>query len=121
VTEFPEPDSREVVDARRRGRYGAARTNTRVKHGAAMPVSGHSARVYVGLGRRHGATARDVAGLLMRAGGVPGRLVDSIEMKDYCAFATMPEDAAKRAFNFSRNTPQDPVIKPASSAHGSST
>jgi ATP-dependent RNA helicase DeaD len=71
-------------------------------------------RVYVGLGRRHGANARDVAGLLMRAGGVPGRLVDEIEMKDYCAFATLPADAANRAVDFSRNTPGDPVIRPAS-------
>ncbi|MDR2078328.1 MAG: DEAD/DEAH box helicase, partial [Treponema sp.] len=71
-------------------------------------------RVYVGLGRRHGASARDVVSLLMRAGGVPGRLVDAIEMKDYCAYATLPEDAAKRACAFSRNTPDDPAIRPAS-------
>jgi ATP-dependent RNA helicase DeaD len=71
-------------------------------------------RVYIGLGRRHGASAGDVARLLMRAGGVPGRLVDAIEMKDYCAFATLPEDAARRACAFSRNTPEDPAIKPAS-------
>jgi ATP-dependent RNA helicase DeaD len=45
---------------------------------------------------------------------VPGRLVDSIEVKDYCAFATLPEDAARRACAFSRNTPEDPAIKPAS-------
>jgi ATP-dependent RNA helicase DeaD len=77
-------------------------------------VSGAFSRVYVGLGRRHGASARDVAGLLMRAGGVPGRLVDAIEVKDYCAFATLPEAAAKRACAFSRKTPEDPVIKPAS-------
>jgi ATP-dependent RNA helicase DeaD len=50
----------------------------------------------------------------MRAGGVAGRLVDAIEMKDYCAFATMPEDAARRACAFSRNAPEDPAIKPAS-------
>ncbi|MDR1585829.1 MAG: DEAD/DEAH box helicase [Treponema sp.] len=70
------------------------------------------ARVYVGLGRRHGAHARDVAALLARAGGVPGRLVDEIEIKDYCAFATLPADAAKRACVFSRNEPGDPVIRP---------
>jgi ATP-dependent RNA helicase DeaD len=70
-----------------------------------------AARVYVGLGRQHGASARDVAALLTRAGGVPGRMVDSIEMKDYCAFATMPEDAARRACVFSRNTPAGPPIR----------
>jgi ATP-dependent RNA helicase DeaD len=75
-------------------------------------------RVYVGLGRRHGATARDVAGLLMRAGGVPGRLVDAIEMRDYCAFANLPADAARRACVFSKNTPDDPAIKPASEPKG---
>jgi ATP-dependent RNA helicase DeaD len=74
---------------------------------------GAVSRVYVGIGRHHGVSARDVAGLLMRAGGVPGRLVDAIEVKDYCAFATLPEDAARRACAFSRNTPEDPVIKPA--------
>jgi ATP-dependent RNA helicase DeaD len=78
-------------------------------------------RVYVGLGRLHGASARDVAGLLMRAGGVAGRLVDAIEMKDYCAFASLPEDAARRACAFSRNTQDSPegltpVIRPASPA-----
>jgi ATP-dependent RNA helicase DeaD len=71
-------------------------------------------RVYVGLGRRHGAGARDVVRLLMRAGGVPGHLVDAIEMKDYCAFATLPEDAARRACAFSRATPGEATIKPAS-------
>ncbi|MDR1177692.1 MAG: DEAD/DEAH box helicase [Spirochaetaceae bacterium] len=70
-----------------------------------------TARVYVGLGRRHGASPRDVASLLMKAGGVPGRLVDAIEMKDYCSFATMPLDAAKRAYGFSHRS--GTLIKPA--------
>ncbi|AEF86189.1 dead/deah box helicase domain protein [Treponema primitia ZAS-2] len=82
--------------------------------GEAFSSAGGGARVYVGLGRRNGAGARDVAELLGRAGGVPGRLVDDIEVKDYCAFATLPEDAARRACTFSRNTPGDPIIKPAS-------
>jgi ATP-dependent RNA helicase DeaD len=71
-------------------------------------------RVYVGLGRRHGASARDVADLLGRAGNVPGRMVDAIEMKDYCAFATLPEDAARRACAFSRKSPDSPPIRLAS-------
>ncbi|MDR1635901.1 MAG: DbpA RNA binding domain-containing protein, partial [Treponema sp.] len=71
-------------------------------------------RVYVGLGRRHGASARDVAELLGRAGNVPGRLVDDIEMRDYCAFATLPEDAARRACAFSRKSPDSPPIRLAS-------
>ena len=70
-------------------------------------------RVYVGLGRQHGANARDVAELLIRTGGVPGRMVDEIEMKDYCSFATLPAEAARRACSFSRNAPTDPVIRPA--------
>ncbi|MDR2746378.1 MAG: DEAD/DEAH box helicase [Treponema sp.] len=74
----------------------------------------NGARVYVGLGRRQGAGAGDVARLLMRAGGIPGHLVDSIEMKDYCAFATLPEDAARRACAFSRAAPGEATIKPAS-------
>ncbi|MDR2376669.1 MAG: DEAD/DEAH box helicase [Treponema sp.] len=71
----------------------------------------NAARVYVGLGRQHGASARDVAALLSRAGGVPGRMVDDIEIKDYCAFATLPEDAARRACVFSRSAQDIPPIK----------
>ncbi|GHU89561.1 hypothetical protein FACS189476_08700 [Spirochaetia bacterium] len=71
-------------------------------------------RVYVGLGRNHGASARDVAELLIKAGAVPGRLVNAIEMKDFCAFATLPEEAARRACSFSRSAPGNPVIRPAS-------
>jgi ATP-dependent RNA helicase DeaD len=136
VTEFPEPGASEAGEGRLRRRRGLDRVesggrvkpagnrppgHSRFHHGEAFAGEGRigsdrDARVYVGLGRRHGATARDVAGLLMRAGGIPGRLVDSIEMKDYCAFATMPQDAARRACDFSRNTPQDPVIRSASPA-----
>jgi ATP-dependent RNA helicase DeaD len=68
-------------------------------------------RIYVGLGRQHGAGARDVANLLMKAGGIPGRQVDEIEMKDFCSFATLPAAAAQRACSDSRNRPQDPVIR----------
>ncbi|MDR3139533.1 MAG: DEAD/DEAH box helicase [Treponema sp.] len=93
---------------RRRARYGEGGASFE----DAAPRG--TTRVYVGLGRRHGASARDVAGLLMRAGGIPGHLVDAIEMRDYCAFATLPADAARRACVFSRNTPEDPAIKPAS-------
>ena len=41
-------------------------------------------------------------------------MVDAIEMKDYCAFATLPADAARRACDFSRNAPKDPAIRYAS-------
>jgi ATP-dependent RNA helicase DeaD len=103
------------------GRFDEGRPRGAVYAGQRRSASRHAdrggpvSRVYVGLGRRHGASARDVAGLLMRAGGVPGRMVDAIEMKDYCAFATLPEAAAKRACAFSRKTPGDPAIKPAAS------
>jgi ATP-dependent RNA helicase DeaD len=122
VTEFPEHPLHEEV--RGKGARLAYRRGGRPDHHAGRAraggyapsgyTPGGSLRVYVGLGRRHGASARDVAGLLMRAGGVPGSLVDSIEMKDYCAFASLPEDAARRACAFSRRTPDDPVIRPAS-------
>jgi ATP-dependent RNA helicase DeaD len=72
-----------------------------------------AARVYVGLGRQHGASARDVAQFLSRAGNVAGRMVDNIEMKDFCAFATMPEDAALRAIEYSRKSQNEPIIKKA--------
>ncbi|HCM27475.1 MAG: cold-shock protein [Treponema sp. GWB1_62_6] len=75
-----------------------------------------AARVYIGVGRHHGASARDVAGLLMRAGGVPGRLVDAVDVRDFCAFATLPEDAARRAVEFARRDPAHPAIRPAAPA-----
>ena len=125
VTEFSEEDFKDSG----RGRYDrkrGVRPHGEERH-APHGKRGHSGRegrsrefagadftrVYVGLGRRHGAGAREVAQLLMRAGGVPGRMVDEIEMKDYCSFATLPADAARRACVFSRNT-GDPVIRAAS-------
>jgi ATP-dependent RNA helicase DeaD len=43
-------------------------------------------------------------------------MVDEIEMKDYCSFATLPAEAAKRACVFSHNTGGDcPIIRTASS------
>ena len=68
-------------------------------------------RIYVGKGQKHGMRAKDIAGLLSRAGGIPSRLVDEIEMKDYCSFATMPTDAARKACVFSRKESKEPVIR----------
>jgi ATP-dependent RNA helicase DeaD len=113
VTEFPE------FPAREEGRPGSKfRHSGHERRAAVLPrqhgmVNQGYTRVYVGLGRKHGASPRDVAAFLIRAGDIPGRLVDAIEMKDYCAFASMPADAARRACEFSRKTPKDPVIKPA--------
>jgi ATP-dependent RNA helicase DeaD len=118
ITELTEFAGHETE--RKRGRHSFDEPKSLRRHGKGYAEKKgekgreNQSRVYVGLGRRHGASAGDVARLLMRAGGVPGRLVDAIEMKDYCAFATMPEDAARRAYAFSRNTPKDPSIKPAS-------
>lgn len=70
-------------------------------------------RVYIGMGRQHGAGPREVATLVGRAAGVPGRLVDAIDVRPYCAFATLPKDAAKRAFAFASNESEHPAIRPA--------
>jgi ATP-dependent RNA helicase DeaD len=100
--------------ARGSGAYGGG-TRPHSSSGPRGGVGGEGgSRVYVGLGRHHGASARDVAELLIKAGGVPGRLVDAIEMKEFCAFATLPEEAARRACSFSRSAPGNPVIRPAS-------
>lgn len=122
ITEFseqkfdrPEPvkagRSRHFEGKSREGRKGFSSGRNRFNE---APLSGQT-RVYVGIGRRQGASARDVANLLMRAGGVPGRLVDAIEMKDFCAYATLPDEAAKRAYTFSKRDSELPPIKPASS------
>jgi ATP-dependent RNA helicase DeaD len=134
VTEFSEEDFHESrKDRLRPGRGGSAYRNgpgslgtarghaanhggpRRYNRTAALESPGDRSlsRVYVGLGRRHGANARDVADLLIRAGGIPGRLVDEIEMKDYCSFATLPADAARRACAFSRGGTEIPVVRPA--------
>jgi len=70
-------------------------------------------RVYVGQGRQHGAGAREIAAYLTRAGGVPSRMVDEIELKDFCSFATLPADAARKACAFSRREAAEPAIRPA--------
>ncbi|MDR1446256.1 MAG: DEAD/DEAH box helicase [Treponema sp.] len=93
-----------------RGGGEGRRREGRFEEGAHSPQDGKT-RVYVGLGRGHGAGAREVVSLLIRAGGVPGRLVDSIEMKEFCAFATLPAEAARRACAFSRNSPGLPSIR----------
>jgi ATP-dependent RNA helicase DeaD len=125
VTEFPEDSFRETGKDRFRGgrsgspRLGSARGHTAGRGGSRGRGSSFDgedrqfSRVYVGLGRRHGANARDVAELLVRTGGVSGRMVNEIEMKDYCSFASLPAEAARRACSFSRNAPTDPVIRPA--------
>jgi ATP-dependent RNA helicase DeaD len=106
------PEERRSAGAFRRGAFPGEHRGGREPGG--REPGNRDSRVYVGLGRRHGASARDVAELLMRAGGVPGRLVDAIEVKDYCAFATLPAEAARRACAFAQKNPGDPVIKPAS-------
>jgi ATP-dependent RNA helicase DeaD len=112
------PDHPERRKTRYAARGGVRGDFAQAGRGPEGFAAGGQTRVYVGLGRRHGASARDVAGLLMRAGGIPGHQVDAIEMKDYCAFATMPAEAARRACAFSRHTPEDPAIKPASPHRG---
>ena len=123
VTEFSEEEYKEPIRGRdkherRRGGHlpsgleGSHRAGKRPRPGRedrSREFGGQFVRVYVGLGRQHGAGARDIAGLLTRAGGVPGRMVDEIEMKEYCSFATLPSDAAKRACLFS--TGNDVVIR----------
>ncbi|MDR2093955.1 MAG: DEAD/DEAH box helicase [Treponema sp.] len=101
----------DIYDRRRRGRR---ELNPRKAGSQDADDGGRgTSRVYVGLGLRHGASARDVAGLLSRAGNIPGRLVDAIEMKEYCAFASLPADAARRACAFSRTAPEETPIRPA--------
>ncbi|MDR2193366.1 MAG: DEAD/DEAH box helicase [Treponema sp.] len=99
---------------KRHARHSAIRYDRHSESRYAGATAKHgTVRVYVGLGRQHGASARDVAQLLSRAGTVSGRMVDAIEMQDFCAFATMPEDAARRAITYSRATRHEPVIKKA--------
>jgi ATP-dependent RNA helicase DeaD len=118
ITEFSEDDFKDVGKAAGRVGFKGGREGRFGRHGSAgrNGLAGSAAdgvRVYVGQGRQHGLGARDIAALLTRAGGIPGRLVDEIEMKDYCSFATLPADAAQRACTFSRKDPQGPLIRTA--------
>ncbi|MDR2793611.1 MAG: DEAD/DEAH box helicase [Treponema sp.] len=100
-----------------RGAAYEKREKSHSRHSAIRRMGGAEAsgilRVYIGLGRQHGASAHDVAQLLSRAGNIAGHMVDAIELKDFCAFATMPEDAAWRAIDYSRKAQHEPVIKKA--------
>jgi ATP-dependent RNA helicase DeaD len=117
VTEFTEEDFKQSYQkpGRRAKGFEGRRVEGRRREGAFEEEfhspKGRKTRVYVGLGRGHGAGAREVASLLMRAGGVPGRLIDSIEMKEFCAFATLPAEAARRACVFSQSSPGTPSIR----------
>jgi ATP-dependent RNA helicase DeaD len=127
ITEFSEEDFKDIGksmgrgrDDRRRGKsfmegrkHHSTGENRRSMGGGRQnrAVTGEFTRLYVGQGRQHGLGARDIAAFLGRAGGIPGRLVDEIEVKDYCSFATLPADAARKACSFSRAKPQEPVIR----------
>jgi len=112
------PGGRAFSESRKQSAFGNDRRVPAAKRGAGRGSGGMEdfIRVYVGQGRQHGAGAREIAAYLMRAGGVPGRLVDEIETKDFCSFATLPADAARRACAFSRRESTEPVIRPASPA-----
>ncbi|GAB1484665.1 hypothetical protein MASR2M78_34830 [Treponema sp.] len=42
--------------------------------------------------------------------------MDAVEVRDFCAFATPPSEAARRAFDFARRDPAHPAIRPAAPA-----
>ncbi|MDR2149730.1 MAG: DEAD/DEAH box helicase [Spirochaetaceae bacterium] len=107
ITEFAETAPREE-------KLPVALRRRRMTYGSRYTTEESAARLYIGLGRKHGASTRDIVNLLMKAGAVPSRCIDGIEIKEYCAFATMPQEAAHRACAFSRQLKGKPVIKPAS-------
>jgi ATP-dependent RNA helicase DeaD len=108
---------RSFSEGKKRLVYGETRRSAGSGHRGRSGM-GEFVRLYIGQGRQHGIGARDIASLLMRAGGIPSRLVDEIEMKDYCAFASLPADAAQNACMFSRKYPNEPVIRFAQGRHG---
>ena len=116
--DFGKAGGRGLSESRKQSAFGKDRRVPAGKRGSGRGSGGMEdfIRLYVGQGRQHGAGAREIAAYLMRAGGVPGRLVDEIEMKDFCSFATLPADAARRACAFSRQESKEPVIRPASPA-----
>jgi len=53
-------------------------------------------RLFVGVGRRDGATPRSLATLVKRLSGLPDRLVGGIEVYENFSFLTVPFDAAEK-------------------------
>jgi ATP-dependent RNA helicase DeaD len=66
-------------------------------------------RLFIGLGKRDRATARDLSALVRRLTGLPDRLVGGIEVYENFSFATVPFEAAEKAIAAARGGSLPPI------------
>jgi ATP-dependent RNA helicase DeaD len=70
-----------------------------------------TARLFIGAGRRQGATPRELSGMVKRLSGLPDRLVGGIEIYEGFAFVTVPFEAAERVIAEARRSGGLPPVR----------
>ncbi len=70
----------------------------------------HGKRLFVGMGKKDGFSARDIASFFSSLLKIPGRQVDDIRVMDSFSLISLPEGAASRVLELSRKNPSLPHI-----------
>jgi ATP-dependent RNA helicase DeaD len=70
-----------------------------------------TARLFIGIGKRDGATPRGLAALVKRLSGLPDRLVGGIEIYEGFSFVTVPFEAAERGIAEARRSGGLPPVR----------
>ena len=70
-----------------------------------------TARLFIGEGRRQGATPRGLSSLVKRLSGLPDRLVGGIEIYEGFSFVTVPFEAAERVIAEARRSGGLPPVR----------
>jgi ATP-dependent RNA helicase DeaD len=77
------------------------------------------ARLFVGIGKRDGATPRRLAELVRRVSGLPDKLIGGIEIYESFSFLTVPFEAAERTIAEARRMGGLPPVRLATPRKGS--
>ncbi|MBL8968567.1 MAG: DbpA RNA binding domain-containing protein, partial [Spirochaetaceae bacterium] len=70
-----------------------------------------TARLFIGAGRRDGATPRALAAMVKRLTGIPDRLVGGIEVYENFSFLSVPFEAAERIIQAARGSGGLPPVR----------
>ena len=70
-----------------------------------------TSRLFVGVGKRDGATPRSLASLVKRLSGLPDRLVGGIEVYENFSFLTVPFDAAEKVIRAAQGSGGLPPVR----------
>jgi ATP-dependent RNA helicase DeaD len=68
-------------------------------------------RLFIGLGKRDGATPRSLASLVRRLSGLPDRLVGGIEVYEGFSFLSVPFEAAEKTIREARKEETSPPVR----------